>query len=408
METKIKQYVNYQFRFKSDVETEDLKAEIIANLIDRYHENLERGYDEEKAYVEAIKQMGDFSSEFKDKVSKEYSIKPHIVDVVLLCATVLAIFSTVLLLFSIVAGTILTAISIALYGSGAYYLYANAQYVKKENKDIEKHNILLSKIIKYLKTNFIFWAINISLIIANILSSLLTIVLLPSGILVHDPQSLLILVIIFFIIILIIAFIILFGIYSRILGKYKYMTGNVDPKSYLNDSYKFIKGRDTEKYIYSRKYLKLTGGKFVPVISLVMILLCIIPLTYRYTRHSNYDGLVNIIQQILDSFQFNIWPIGALLLIEIVGISVIAIISLIKKRNKSKRLIILLYVFFIPTLIIFTNQLDAVISYPNSSFYYLDYSSSALIFIFMVFIGIMLIIRLIVKLRLKKKESKVE
>jgi len=57
MHDKIRQYVNYQFRFDERNDIEELKEEIIANLIDRYEEYRQKGLTEEEAYIEAIKSM---------------------------------------------------------------------------------------------------------------------------------------------------------------------------------------------------------------------------------------------------------------------------------------------------------------------------------------------------------------
>ncbi len=146
MHDKIRQYVNYQFRFDERNDIEELKEEIIANLIDRYEEYRQKGLTEEEAYIEAIKSMGDFSQHEYNKISEEYSIKPQIPDILLMCGAILSIFGMILTLFNGIVGTIITAISILLFSGSAYYLYSYSQYIRKQHMDIEKHNLLLTKI----------------------------------------------------------------------------------------------------------------------------------------------------------------------------------------------------------------------------------------------------------------------
>src|SRR5690554_6936637 len=143
MKEKIRQYVNYQFRFDKREEIEEIKEEITANLIDRYNEYLDSGKSTEQAYIEAIKSMGDFSDNPENDISSEYSIKPSIPDILLLCSTILSIFGLLIILFSNVTGTIVTVISIVLFSGSAYYLYSYSQYIRKEEMNIEKHNLLL-------------------------------------------------------------------------------------------------------------------------------------------------------------------------------------------------------------------------------------------------------------------------
>ena len=88
MNEKLKSYVDYYFRFDEREDIEEVKAEVLGNLIDRYEEYLEK-YDEEKAYVEAIKSMGDF------KVNEEIVEDPLLVDTGLLISLVTAIFALV-------------------------------------------------------------------------------------------------------------------------------------------------------------------------------------------------------------------------------------------------------------------------------------------------------------------------
>lgn len=158
MEEKIRQYVNYRFRFDRRPDVEELKEEIIANLIDRYYEKLNAGKTEEEAYVESIPSMGNFSE--YDNVPYEYSFKPSFSDIFLVCSVMTSIFSSLLTFVSSALGILVLMLSMLFFGSAARYLYAYSQYVRKEELDIPKHNLLITKIFKYVKTNFIFWAIS--------------------------------------------------------------------------------------------------------------------------------------------------------------------------------------------------------------------------------------------------------
>jgi len=130
MEDKIREYVNYQFRFDNREDIEEMKEEIIANLIDRYHEYLKEGKSKQEAYIEAIKQMGNFANVEED-IDNEFSLKPSIADVSLVVAMILSVFGLLLLFMNFLAGAITTVISIVCFSSASYYMYANSQYIRK-------------------------------------------------------------------------------------------------------------------------------------------------------------------------------------------------------------------------------------------------------------------------------------
>lgn len=271
METKIKQYVDYQFRFDNREDIDDLKAEITANLIDRYYEYLNSGKSPNEAYVEAIKSIGDFSENPLNEVANEYSIKPSIPDILLLSSTILSIFGLLIFFFSGVVGTIITVISIVLYSASSYYLYSYSQYVRKEDKDIEKHHLLLTKIFKYLKTNFIFWAVNLSFILASLTLRLINTmtVLDPKVVLFSGLKEIIIVYICLYIIFLIIFLLFFRHIYKRLINHYYLLTGN-----------KHLKGKikETCEFLFSEEF-KLRNIIFNPkFISIIILLIIIIQL----------------------------------------------------------------------------------------------------------------------------------
>ena len=353
MEEKIKQYVNYQFRFDKREDIDDLKEEIIANLIDRYNEYLSSGKNPEEAYITAIKSMGDFSENPINDISPEYSIKPSIPDILLLCSTILSVFGLLIILFNVIVGTITTAISIILYSASSHYLYSYSQYVRKEYKDIEKHNLLLTKIFKYLKTNFIFWAISLSFILSSLTVSILKSYVLfdPKFTLFSDIKDIIILYVTLFILFLFIFLLLFRHIYKRLMEHYYLLTGTNYLKGKIKESYEFLFGK-VPKFKFRDIFL---NDKIVSLIVLLIILIQLfLKITVKkYTIVSNYSTLY---------FIYLFWNLGtkyfisslAPLLFIIINITIILLILFNKLKNKMWLLFISFYLWFGSTHLLYT------------------------------------------------------
>ncbi|HHU56311.1 MAG TPA: hypothetical protein GXZ48_06470 [Acholeplasmataceae bacterium] len=260
MEQKIKDYVDYHFRFDTRDDIEELKAEIIANLIDRYHDNLKSGKDKEEAYIDAIKQMGDFNTE----EANEYKIKPSIADVSLLIASILSVFGLLIMFVNMLVGSLITVISIGAFSGASYYLYSNSQYYKQNYMDIETHHLLLSKIYKWMKTCFTFWTISISILISSIIVNILSDLALID--IINEPslgniEELIILLIVIFIIVFIVVALIFIKLYQILMNKYYYLTGKKSPKSMLSDSLTFLNGEklSIKRIVNSKLFLSIFG-----------------------------------------------------------------------------------------------------------------------------------------------------
>ena len=162
---KIKNYVIYLFKV-NQINDLAMQEEITANLIEKYNHLLNEGLDEEKAYLETIKSVGNLNLKEKP-IEQKFAYKPNWANISFYVALILGILGTVVLFVSTPISIILTAVSLALYVGASYYSYHLSQYVLKEERDILKHNELLRAMFGHLKTVFIFWNINISYWIAG-------------------------------------------------------------------------------------------------------------------------------------------------------------------------------------------------------------------------------------------------
>jgi hypothetical protein len=223
---KIREYVNYQLRFDHSEDVEEKKEEIIANITDRYEEILKDTHDRQYAYIEAIKSMGDFTS---NSTEIQDSYKPKAAEMFLLSGLILAVFSLLLMMFNPVIGGIVVMLSIVFFSTGAMYLYQESQYVKDKEFDIDKHHAYLKKVFAYMKTCFTFWSISISLLITLLLYGLITslIVLNASNNFIGYEEFKIIIFIsaIIFIFIFIILMLVFRSIYNRLSNKYFKLTG---------------------------------------------------------------------------------------------------------------------------------------------------------------------------------------
>ncbi len=371
MENKIKQYVNYQFRFDKRDDIEDLKQEIIANLTDRYHEYLDEGKKPDDAYIEAIKSMGDFSDSKFNEIPEVYSIKPSIPDILLMSGAILSIFGLLITLFTVVTGTIITAISILLFSGAAYYLYSYSQYVRKEYMDIKKHNMLLQKIFKYMKTSFIFWAISLSFTMVNLLMNIIRYFILldqSSSLIDYDFDlinleeniinvfdsftSYIIVYIILYITILVIFLLIFISIYYRLMNQYYFLTGNTNLKGKIRESYEFL---------YSQKIIGFNHSKFdyliYPLFGIIIIVVGLfLPFTWwEYVDGDGYSSQIyhSIFGQFLfESLSRSFYFISILPLLAIL-VNILLIISALLGRIHHSILSIGYYFWFLSIIMLY-------------------------------------------------------
>lgn len=263
MYNKIKSYVSYQLRFDSSSDKDEKIDEITANIFDKYEELIKEISNPEQAYIEAIKTMGDFGQEKHEKTHD-----PNIAEMLLLTGTILSVFGLLLTFISTIAGGLVIALSIVSYAVGAMYLYQKSQYIKQEEFDLDKHKHYLTKIFSYLKTNFIFWAMGLSLLITKIVHSLLgTIIVLGSSQSVMDMDDLrnLIILSFFIFITLFIVFLLIFkSYYNKLLTKYYFLTGEKSLEGVHNKAQQFM--NEDNMSLSSGELRKLLNSKYFYVI----------------------------------------------------------------------------------------------------------------------------------------------
>lgn len=248
MNKKIKTYVDHYFRFDKREDLEQLKEEIIGNLSERYEALIEEGMDEQKAYIEVVKTMGDFQTPSYNEVPETYKKLPSLPDYLLPISVILAVFATILLLMSAVVGGVMTSLSIICYATGGYYLYAKAMHVKSEEMDIELHKSYLQRIFKYMKTSFVFWSLNISYLIAVIIQAISQWILVIMNADTNPDfeyiqgvfQMFVVLSVVSFIIAFVVLLIVFRNLYQRLMRKYYVLTGESYIQSKLQDSIDFM------------------------------------------------------------------------------------------------------------------------------------------------------------------------
>jgi len=359
MHDKIRQYVNYQFRFDERSDIEELKEEIIANLIDRYEEYRQKGLSEEEAYIEAIKSMGDFSQHEYNKISDEYSIKPQIPDILLMCGAILSIFGMILTLYNGVAGTIITAISILLFSGSAYYLYSYSQYIRKQYMDIDKHNLLLTKIFKYMKTSFIFWAISLSLIMTRLVISIITglILLDPTIISVDDIGAFITIIVLLFIGTLSIFLYVFNKIYQRLMNHYYLLTGNKELRGKIKESYDFVFGQKDSQI----EHIIVKNAKSYTIYPFIIIIMVLPQLFFSFyfvlrndslfgIREYHYKGI--FLFQLFRMLKYMSWPLAILPLISLGTLIFLLFKAFTKKLKNLKLVIYWAYGWFISVVLI--------------------------------------------------------
>lgn len=255
MKNKIKTYVDHYFRFDKRADLEQLKAEIVGNLYDRYDEAIENGLTEADAYIKTVKSMGDFQAASYNQTDISDLVLPSLPEYLLPASAILAAFGVILIFLNTVVGGILTAVSIILYAVGGKYLYARAMYAKSHDLDIELHKNYLTKIFKYMKTSFAFWSISIAYLIAYMptMLSQLFVYIVSLGIepnydeIASTVQSLFIISILTFILSFIILIIISYNVYQKLKLKYYILTGENELPGKIKDSFDYIQSADMPK-----------------------------------------------------------------------------------------------------------------------------------------------------------------
>lgn len=365
MKGKIEQYVNHYFRFDKRDGLESLKEEIIGNLCDRYDAAIDSGLSEQEAYLSAVKSMGDFNAPSMDS-DDETSVLPGLPEYLLPVSAILAIFAFILILLNGVVGGVLTAISIALYAVGGYYLYSKAMVVKSKELDIELHNHYLKRIFTYMKTSFFFWSINIAYLISLLIQMISNWIVLMMKLSINPDLNRIQATIQMFVAISIIAFAVSFVVlmilsehlYHRLKVKYYLLTGEKELKGKIKSSYEFIQNMEIPQRRDLRLFLSYVFG-----LGSVGIYL----LTYV-----SYERVVNNVPDMIEGRQlfmtFRLLSYEFIpAMIMIIGYLWVAITYvLVLKYKKSKHLIFQSYIvlFFIAWIFdIMMNQRSIITSY---------------------------------------------
>jgi len=284
---KLKNYVDYYFRFDEREDIEEVKAEVLGNLIDRYEEYLEK-YDEEKAYVEAIKSIGDF------KVNEDIVEDPLLVDTGLLISLVTAIFALVGVLFNNILGLVVVMVSISLFVASAYILVGKAKVFIEEEKDIERSKYHLQKIFSYMKASFTFWSITLSLLGAKLLYSVVLSMAflggMNNGFYEEDFVILLVLSFVVFLLLLVVLLVLSRVIYARLMHQYYLMTGDQDVESKVQKGLSFIKNSSpNEKDQVRGIFTKVLGAKYFVRVYLAFFWLVALPFNLEIVYRSMWN-----------------------------------------------------------------------------------------------------------------------
>jgi len=360
MKLKIKQYVDHYFRFDKRPDLESLKEEIIGNLCDRYDEALLEGLSEQEAYLKAVKSMGDFQAATYDTTDEQPSVLPSLPEYLLPISAILAGFGFILIFLNGIVGGILTAISIAFYAVGGYYLYSKAMVVKTQDLDIELHKNYLKRIFKYMKTSFAFWSFNIAYLIAllvQMLSNLLVFILQsqmnPDLNQIRDTITLFItLSVLAFVVSFIVMIILSHQIYHRLKVKYYLLTGEKEIKGKIKDSYDYIKNLDVPK----AKDLTLLLSYIFGLGSIGLFLLSYISYE-RYVNQVSSDFIEG--RQLFMTFRLLSYEFAPAMLLIFGYLWIVVTYVLVLKYRKSKHLIFQSYIVFFLIFGIFDRMMDA-------------------------------------------------
>ena len=360
MKLKIKQYVDHYFRFDKRPDLESLKEEIISNLCDRYDEALSEGLSEQDAYIKAVKSMGDFQAATYYNTEEQTSVLPGVPEYLLPISAILAVFGFILIFLNGIVGGILTAISIALYAVGGYYLYNKAMVVKNQEMDIELHNSYLKRIFTYMKTSFAFWSFNIAYLIAllvQMLSNLLVFILQsqtnPDVNQIRDTITLFItLSVLAFVVSFIVMIILSYQIYHRLRVKYYLLTGEKELKGKIKSSYEFIQNVDLPQ----RRDLRLILSYIFGLGSIGLFLLSYISYE-RYVNQVSSDFIEG--RQLFMTFRLLSYEFVPALLMIFGYLWIVVTYVLVLKYKKSIHLIFQSFIVLFLIFGIFDRMMDA-------------------------------------------------
>ncbi len=282
MYNKIRDYVNFKLRNDRSKDHLEKSEEIISNLSERYDELYQKTSDKEFAYIETIKTIGDFIEE----ESSEASYKPEIAEMMLISATILSVIGLIATMISNVVGIVIVGISITLYAVGAVYLYQLSKFSEREEYDIDKYQLFLNKTFSYMKTNFTFWALSLSLMITSIIYSMLITITIAdtlSSIDIDDLYAIYLFSAGVFVIILAIIGSIFILIYRKLMRKYRELSGQDDVESIGMKAKNFLSNKSYErKRIFNSKY-------FYPVLNGLAIIFLIYDLTHTLRTYVFYQ-----------------------------------------------------------------------------------------------------------------------
>lgn len=318
MYNKIRDYVFFKLRHDHAEDHLEKKEEIIANISDRYDALYEQTKDQDYAYVEAIKTVGDFSSE----INEEEAYKPQLAEMLLVSATVLSVIALLATLLSGLAGVILVGVSMTLYAVGATYLYQYSQFIQTEQYDISKYHRFIDKTFSYMKTNFTFWAISLSLILARLIYHFMlgiTAISTMNNLMVEDLFSIFFLTAIGFFIVLAIVGFIFYRLYIRLMEKYKDLTGKDDVQSVALKARTFI-GKKTKKV--EENHNIFTSKWFYPSIYGIVVIVLLLDIL---SVMSAYSGSVRPLPSM-------VIIVNVMLILFNIVISIFFIVRMIKKH----------------------------------------------------------------------------
>ncbi|AIO18831.1 hypothetical protein KQ51_00952 [Candidatus Izimaplasma bacterium HR1] len=340
MHKKIREYVDFKLKSDHSEDHEEKKEEIISNIIDRYDELYEKTKDKSYSYVEAIKTFGDFPADSTD----EDSYKPLVAEMFLVSATVISVISLIVTLLSGVAGAIVVGISITLYAVGAVYLYQYSKFIQREEYDIQKYTSFIDKVFSYMKTNFVFWAISLSLIFTRMIYGIVVLfatVMTMDTLGIEDFYGIITFSVIGFLIVFAIIGSLFIGLYRRLIKKYTDLSGNNDVKSIGLKAKEFITHNYTQKKnIFLRKW-------FYPVLHLIISLILLIDINvvsdsseyewYVLSRFFIIENLIIICLYLLLTILIVLGKIKYHLLIPIINILISVIVFIVWIALESTR-----------------------------------------------------------------------
>lgn len=388
MKNKINSYVSYVFN-TNNIKDEEMFDEITANLNDRYNSYIEEGIDSETAYIKTINTLGDFNLN-KLEIKETYNYRANWANISLWVSLGLSILGTIVLLLNTTMSILFVGLSISLYIASAYYLYHSSQYSLKVLKDVEKHNELLKGIFKNLKTNFIFWNINISFWITSILGNLVFL-LMSYGLINNtlDVEMLMWTYGIIFVVIFIIVLLIFNNIYIIIEKKYFELTQEDKLESYISNKSNFYINRKATNVI-------------LKIISIVGILIYM-GVIYTAGVHvsSGEFSMINYSEISLNNNRFNNNVFDVFITFFLVISSLITVISIIFNKKKLSRigmiLLVVMHVITVSFLLIgFKSSLN---NYYNNEVLSINFLN-----ILAIFVMTLVIIANFIFVKLKNKE----